>query len=143
MTLAYPELVEEFQMSDLDVCALEANFQSWKKDRADSLTNADAFERYAIEQVLKDYDLSDEELDSGHLGGSDDGGVDGMYFFINRTLVQDDTVLPEALTVSLILIQAKYEPGFGETAIEKLHAFTRDLLDYNTPPDQFVHLNSL
>jgi len=129
-------------MSDIDVRALEANFEGWKKDRADALSTKNAFERYVIEQVLKDYDLSDEELDSGHLGGSDDGGIDGMYFFVNRTLIQDETEVPDAVTATLILVQAKFESGFGENAIEKLYSFTRDLLNYATPPEQFVHLNS-
>lgn len=132
----------DYTMSDLDLRALEANFQRWKADRMPDSPNGDAFERYAIETVLKDYDLSDDEIDSGHIAGGDDGGVDGVYFFINRTLVQDDTDLPDPVTVQLVLIQAKYESGFGETAIEKLQSFTRDMLDYSIPVDQLVHLNS-
>ncbi|HLF82574.1 MAG TPA: AIPR family protein, partial [Blastocatellia bacterium] len=129
-------------MSELDLRALEANFQGWKQDRAPGLSDGDAFERYAIENVLKDFDLSDDEMKSGRTGGSDDGGVDGVYFFVNRTLVQDETELPDPVTVQLILIQAKYESGFWETAIEKMQSFTRDLLDYTTPVDRLVHLNS-
>jgi hypothetical protein len=131
-------------MSEIDVRALEANFEGWQKERAPALARDKAFERFCIEQILKDADLSDEEIESGILGGSDDGGVDAFYFFVNRTLIQDETELPDpALTAQLVLIQAKYEKSFTEGAVEKLHSFTRDLLNYARPPEKFTYLNAL
>lgn len=76
-------------MSQLEVRALETHFEVFKAERYPSLESWEAFERFSIVQVLKDDDLSDDEIESGLLGGSDDGGIDGMYFFINRILVQD------------------------------------------------------
>jgi hypothetical protein len=131
-------------MSDLDVRALEANFDGWKRERAPQLPNDKAFERYCVEQLLKNADLSDEEIESGLLGGSDDGGIDAVYFFINRTLISDETEVPEpAMSATLILIQAKYQGGFSENAVEGMHSFARDLLDYSKPVDHLTYLNSL
>jgi hypothetical protein len=56
-------------MSALDVQALEANFTSWRNERVPHLSSAKAFERYAVEQALKDADLSDDEVESGLFGG--------------------------------------------------------------------------
>jgi hypothetical protein len=96
-------------MSDIDVKALETNFQKWRQERAPEKKECDAFEIYTIEQVIKDADLSDDEIKSGLMGGEDDGGVDGMYLFINRTLILDETPLPDsAIIVELIIIQSKY-----------------------------------
>lgn len=132
-----------YQMSELDIRALEANFDGWRNERAPNLSKGTAFELYAIEQILKDADLSDEEIESGVVGGPDDGGIDGFYFFVNRTLIQDETDLPDpALTAQLFIIQAKYEPGFGETSVEKMHSFARDLLDFSKPVDRLTYLNS-
>ncbi len=39
------------------------------------------FEHFAASQVLKDFNLSDEEIDSGNSGGSNDGGCDNLYIF--------------------------------------------------------------
>lgn len=104
---------------------------------------SDAFERYSIRQILKDDDLSDDEMESGTLGGSDDGGVDGLYFFVNRRLIQDETDLPEeALTAELVIVQAKLETGFGETTVTKLEAFAKDLLDHNRDVDAMIHLSA-
>jgi len=131
-------------MSTLDIRALETNFENWRRDRAPLMKASDAFERYSIEQILKDSELSDEEIESGILGGGDDGGVDGMYFFVNNVLIQDGTMLPDpALTAELFLVQAKFENGFGETAVDKMYSFTRDLLDYSKSVDQISYLNSV
>jgi hypothetical protein len=130
-------------MSQWDIKGLETNFEGFRKDRYPSLSIADAFERFAIRQVLKDADLSDDEIESGIFAGQDDGGVDGLYFFVNRALIQDETDLPdEALTAELVIIQAKFETGFAETTITKLEAFCHDLLDHNRDVDAMLHLNA-
>lgn len=130
-------------MSDLDVRTLEANFDVWRQERGDGLSISKAFERYVAEQVLRDFDVSDEEIGSGELGGSDDGGVDGIYLFMNGVLVTDETEPPAGTsTVELHLIQAKFETGFKESTIEKLEAFARDLLAYNKAIEDLKYLNS-
>ena len=92
---------------------------------------------------MKDDDLSDDEIESGILGGGDDGGIDGMFFFVNRGLIQDETDLPEeAISARLVVVQAKYENGFSETAITKIEAFARDLLDYSRDVDKMTYLSA-
>jgi hypothetical protein len=130
-------------MSELDVQALETNFNNWRKERVPHLSISDAFERYAVEQVLKDADLSDDEIDSGLFGGADDGGVDGMYLFVNRVLMQPDSDVPDpAITANLSIIQAKNDKGFKEDTIQKIHTFTRDLLKWSEPVDNFTYLSA-
>src|SRR5262245_66286648 len=82
-------------MSVWDVNGLETNFEGFKRDRFPTLSNSDAFERFCIRQILKDADLSGEEIESGILGGGDDGGIDAMYFFVNRVLIQDQSDVPD------------------------------------------------
>ena len=102
-------------MSELDIRALEANFNAWKSERAPLMTEDKAFEWYAVDQVLKDRDLSDEEISSGNLGGGDDGGVDALYLFIGDHLVRNETTIyPPAEAVELVLLQATRETGFKE-----------------------------
>jgi hypothetical protein len=103
-----------------------------------------AFEWYAVDQVLKDRDLSDEEINSGNLGGGDDGGVDALYLFIGDQLVRDETTIyPPAEAVELVLLQATRETGFKEDRVDKFNAFCRDLFDYSKPVDSIVYLNSM
>jgi hypothetical protein len=130
-------------LSIWDLQALEANFDGWKKERTPSLQTWEAFERFSAENLLRDADLTDEEITSGLFGGSDDGGVDGMFFFINRMLMQEETEVPEqAFSAELVIFQAKHKNGFEEAAVEKMFAFVRDLLDYNKDVDSFMYLNA-
>jgi hypothetical protein len=130
-------------MSDHEVKLFEANFNVWKTDRAAGLTESKAFERYVIEQVLKDFDLSNEAIESGDCGGGDDGGVDAVYLFMNNTHIALETppIVP-AGPIELHLIQAKYEKGFSETAVQKLESFAKDLLSYDKSVDDLKYLNS-
>jgi hypothetical protein len=130
-------------MSVWDIKGLETNFEGFHKERYPKHNQADAFERFAARQILKDADLSDDEVEFGILGPGDDGGADGMYFFVNRVLIQDETDLPEeALTAELCILQAKFETGFTEVAITKFEAFAKDLLDHSRDVDEMVHLKA-
>lgn len=129
-------------MSQWDIQALQANFDNWRNERAPQLAADKAFERYAIELILRNLDLTDEEIEYGWLGGTDDGGIDGLYLVINRTLMQDDTEVPSpALTVDLILFQVKNKTSFEEDPVEKMRNFMRDLLDYARDPSSFNYYN--
>lgn len=130
-------------MSAHEVKLFEANFKVWKTDFGAGLTDTKAFERYVVEQVLKDFDLSNDSIEAGDLGGGDDGGVDAVYLFMNNTHIALETppIIP-AGPIELHLIQAKYEKGFSETAVEKLESFAKDLLSYDKPIDDLKYLNS-
>jgi hypothetical protein len=122
-----------------DVIALDANFSSWQSERMPGLAGVDPFEYYCVDQFLKPYDVSDDELRAGLVGGGNDGGADSVHFFVNRRLVQDDTKLDPKTTlrVNLLIMQVKQTQGFSPNEINKLVFFTDDLLDlsrqkYNT-----------
>lgn len=130
-------------MSNHEVQLFEANFNVWKTDFGAGLTDSKAFERYVVEQVLKDFDLSNDAIESGDCGGGDDGGVDAVYLFMNNTHIALETpAIVPAGPIELHLIQAKYEKAFSETAVQKLELFAKDLLSYDKPVDELKYLNS-
>src|SRR5438445_11551941 len=49
----------------------------------------EAFEYFAFEQALKDYDFSTDEIISGSVDGRNDGGIDGFFIIINGHLLSD------------------------------------------------------
>jgi hypothetical protein len=78
-----------------------------------SSSPSDFFELFTAEQVLKDYDLSYDEIESGIVGDSGDGGIDAIYLFINGELVQEEpdyTHLKKNIHLDMIIVQAKIEP---------------------------------
>ena len=127
-------------MSENDLIHLEANFKNWCDERAPGLRGIDPFLYYCVEHYMKPDDLSDEEILYGITDGPNDGGVDAIYFLVNRVLVQDDTDFdPKSTTkVHIAIIQVKNKNGFQPTEIDKLYFFTDDLLDLSRPVGGFT-----
>jgi hypothetical protein len=128
-------------MSANDPILLDATLKDSWKERASDLKEAEFFERFVAEQVVKDFLLSDDEIEAGLVGGGGDGGVDRLYFLANRQLVADETEFdqPKALTrVDLVLIQATQEASFAETRVQKLYLLTEYLLDLSCPLDKLA-----
>ena len=49
------------------------------------LSDGDAFEYFCAETVLKPFALTFDEIDKGIVDGKNDGGIDSVYFFVNRS----------------------------------------------------------
>jgi AIPR protein len=128
-------------MAANDVLALNANFATWQKNRMPGATTPEAnpFEYYCVDQFLKRFAVSDDELLSGLVAGGQDGGIDALYFFVNRRLVEEDTELDPkaALKVNLLVMQVKETQGFSPPEIDKLVLFSDDLLDLSRRPAQY------
>lgn len=95
------------------------------------------FELFTAEQVLKDYDLSYDEIDSGLVGDGGDGGVDAIYVLVNGELVQEEpdyAHLKKNITIDLAIVQAKTKAGFQETPIERFITVSEDILDLSKSP---------
>lgn len=100
------------------------------------------FEFLAASQALRECDLSDEEIEAGLTGSGGDGGCDGVYLFFNDVLVGDDfidnlTSAPREATLSIFIVQAKNELGFGEDAIMKWKTVSANLLQFENQIDSF------
>lgn len=121
------------------VIALEANFKTWAEERAGGFKDVDAWDYYCVDQFLKTYSLSDEDILSGLVGNHLDGGTDAIYFLVNRKLIQEDTDLdPKAASkVNLIIMQVKQTSGFSPVQVDKFFFFTEDLLDLGRPAAEF------
>jgi hypothetical protein len=52
-------------------------------ERLPSDRRDEAFEYFAFEQVLRDADLSRDEIEAGWIDGRDDGGIDGLFILVN------------------------------------------------------------
>lgn len=120
-------------MSVNEIIALDARLAQVRAERAPDSLEDKFFEIFAAEQILKDFDLTDEEIESGQVGGGDDGGVDSVYFLVNRQLITDDSEInPKTVTrADLFFIQATREQSFNEGRIAKLNLLTEDFLDFS------------
>ena len=130
-------------MGENQKIALQNNFNKWKETRGLGLSKQiNPFEYYCMENYLRDWVSSDEDLKSGLIGGSKDGGVDAMYFFVNRQLVKEnvDPIDPaNVVRTDLLLFQIKEGDGFAPGAIDKLDRFSDDLLGLSRKESDYGH----
>lgn len=99
------------------------------------------FEFFAANQILKKYNLSDEEVESGIKGAGNDGGCDGIYIFANGFLISEDNVggmnFPKETKIDMIIVQAKTTTSFGEDAIMKWKTVSSNLLQMSNDIDGY------
>ena len=112
------------------------------KENKDYTDEARFFEFFAAKQVLKHYDLSDSEVESGIVGNGLDGGCDGIYILFNGILVKEDNVstLPigKEPIIDVVLIQAKRENSFNETVLLKWKTIVTNLLPITADSSKFT-----
>lgn len=105
-------------------------------------TESEFFEFYSSIQILKEYELSYDEIKSGIAGESLDGGADSVYVFVNDDLIKEDSDVKEKYRknpdIELIIIQSKKESGFGEDALLKLSRLSKNLLDLEFDRNKFT-----
>ncbi|MDA8245998.1 AIPR family protein [Acidithiobacillus sp.] len=101
--------------------------------RSPSDKRDEAFEYLAFEQVMKDFDLSNDELLSGWIDGRQDGGIDGFFILVNGHLLQD----PEAFIwprtgsdLRVFLISCKHHETFKQATLDAIVATLTELLDF-------------
>jgi hypothetical protein len=76
-----------------DQIILDETLVQLRRERGGERSESSFLELFVAEQVLKDYDLSIDEIESGLVGDGGDGGIDAIYATVNGELVQDDTDL--------------------------------------------------
>jgi hypothetical protein len=119
-------------MSPNEIIALDARLTRARTDRAPESPEDEFFETFVAEQILKHFDLTDDELEYGQVGADNDGGLDSVYFLLNGgQLVTDETEINIKTTTraDLFFIQATRTPSFNEGKVENLNLLTEDFLD--------------
>ncbi|MEG4212452.1 AIPR family protein [Microcoleus sp. S13_B4] len=117
-----------------DVIILKSILDKKRQELANTLSQDEYFEIFAFEQLLKDYDLSYDELLSNQVDGKDDGGIDGFFIFLNNEILNEDLDsgnIKKNPLIEVYLIQAKTSSSFGEKPIETLMATIEDIFDLN------------
>jgi len=117
-------------------------------ERGVELPEAESFELFGLEEILKSCDLSDEEILAGQIGGGDDGGIDGLYVFLNGTLIEEDSFIfddsfeiksiGKGAQIKLLVMQAKQSTSFTETAIQLLADTVTAILDLSKEEDELA-----
>ena len=111
---------------------LNAYLEQERQDNAYPISDDEFFEMFSASQVLKEYDISDEEVEQGICDASGDGGCDGIYLFADQALVTSEFNVDNAkkgVVLDLVILQAKTCCGFSESAIQNWKTTCGNLMD--------------
>ena len=109
-----------------------------REEKYPELSEDAYFNLFVSEQIMKDFELSYDELEEGIVDNSGDGGIDAIYTFVNDELIQRDTALRDGKrksNIDIYIIQSKNTNGFSETPIEKCNSSAIDLFDLSKSID--------
>lgn len=127
-----------------DIITLDQIIKHLHAERFPDLREDQFFEIFVAEQILKDRDLSDDELLEGNPGGPHDGGIDAIHLFVNgvridETNVEDYLGLREGIKIDFHLIQAKSKARMEQAVIDKFSAMADDLFDITNEVNEVKH----
>lgn len=94
----------------------------------------EVFEYFAFEQLLKDYDLSNDEILFGSVDGRNDGGIDGFFVFVNGHLLNETEkfIWPKyGATLELWIVSCKLHDTFKQAPLDNLVASISELFDFS------------
>lgn len=96
------------------------------------------FDYFATSQILKDYDLSDDELQEGIVDGENDGGIDCIYIFCNDKYITDlETIEPKSTKkLDLYFITCKHDDSFKLGLINDITTTLDELLDFSVEENE-------
>jgi hypothetical protein len=125
-------------MAKNDSVLVDAILQQRVAERLPSDKLDEVFEYFALEQVLKDFDLSRDEVEQGWIDGRDDGGIDAFFVFVNGHLLKDlaSFAWPKTGAVmEVFLFTCKHHSTFEQAPINSILASVQELFDFSLKRD--------
>lgn len=130
--LKVEEGVETKLMAKNDTVLLDGIIEQRILDVHPSDRRDEVFEFLAFEQVLKDFDLSRDELESGWVDGRNDGGIDGVFILVNGHLLRDPEVFSwprRNVEIEVWVLTCKHHDTFQQAPLNSMLASIPELFD--------------
>ena len=100
--------------------------------------NGEVFEFFSAEQILKDYDLSFEEIKNGSVDGENDGGIDYWYTFINGHLIEESyEAFPRVnASMEVYIISCKHHNTFKQSVLDIMFPTLVEIFDLSITKEE-------
>src|SRR4051794_12609587 len=118
---------------------VETVFHDWHRDNVPQMNEDDAWEIFVAWLILRESDVTLDALRDGIVDGSNDGGIDAIYTFIESAIVSPDHKavedpraardMTEGLELSLYILQAKNNQRFPQLMVTTLQSVLPRALD--------------
>lgn len=120
-------------MAKNDLFLLDGIIESYIADKFSSSDTGEAFEYFATEQILKQYELTQDQIQSGNVDGRNDGGIDEFFVIVNGHLADaiPDEFWPKSnANLEIYIVTCKHDDSFKQQPITTLIPSLIDLLDF-------------
>lgn len=120
-------------MARNDTVLLDGIIDDRVEENNPSKNRGEVFEYLSFEQILKEYDLSLDDINYGWVDGKDDGGIDGFFIFVNGHLLQDlgDFSWPKTSSeLTVWVITCKHHDTYRQATLDNLAASISELFDF-------------
>lgn len=94
----------------------------------------EVFEFLVYEQVLKEYDLSVDDIKAGSVDGRNDGGIDAIYILVNGHLISDikSAIFPKSdANLEVYIFTCKHRDVFKQDPVNSICTSLQELLDFS------------
>lgn len=128
-------------MAKNDVVLIDNILQERASDGRPSSNLGEVFELFSAEQLLKDFDLTDEEILKGIVDGKDDGGIDSFYIFVNDALLSDFDSFPwprKNCEISIRIITSRHRDTFEQEVVNNEFASVSELFDLQLDNSELI-----
>lgn len=111
---------------------LEGIIKQYREGFDENINDDKLFEYFAAEQLLKDENLDEDEINSGLVGDSYDNGIDGFYIFLDGELVREIGQLEGTYKEMRVYFhQYKNNYKIQEDVVLKFNNAFRDILNFD------------
>ena len=111
---------------------LEEIIKQYKEGFDENIKDDKIFEYFAAEQLLKDENLDEDEINSGLIGDSHDNGIDGFYIFLDGELIREIGQLEGTYKEMRVYFhQYKNNYRIQEDVVLKFNNAFRDILNFD------------
>lgn len=119
---------------------LKGCIEKFKSENELTLNESEVFELFSLSQIMKNEDVSFDNLMDSITDGGNDGGIDSIIIFHNGEYIEGDSEYncKSSSITKLIITQCKTEKSFKETCIDKLITTFPLLFDLETENDELV-----
>lgn len=121
-------------MAKNDLILIDSIIDKRVAEKLPSNRKDEVFEFLAYEQVLKEYDLSADDIKLGSVDGRNDGGIDAIYIFVNGHLISDakSVLLPKSnANLEVFFFTCKHRDVFKQDPVNSICTSLQELLDFS------------
>lgn len=121
-------------MAKNDLILIDSIIEERVSNKLPSDKKDEVFEFLAYEQVLKEYDLSADDIKAGSVDGRNDGGIDAIYILVNGHLISDtkSSLLPKTnANLEVYFFTCKHRDVFKQDPVNSICTTLQELLDFS------------